>query len=297
MTNKRLVAIIVVAMSALALGPVAAHARYLNPDIGRFQTLDSYEGAQNDPLSLHKYLYGGDDPVNNVDPSGHMSLSDNLTAMTVIGVLAANTAISLVADHTIAESIRDGTPPDGVFLNLSAGASLDAVYMGVDTMVYYDLHTSQFYLIATGEIGISPLGRFKKEKFRLQLTGVIGFAFNAPTPDALAGVGVTATWPLVTGVEVIRRPWAKYYYLARQLRQINEGKNPGFIGSKGNVMSRSTSVVQYGYSPGSKAAYVAIGGSQASLMTSIGWTFEPVPLTESMDDVAWAFEFLKQGLK
>jgi hypothetical protein len=28
-------------------------------------------GNNEDPQSLHKYLYGADDPVNNVDPSGH----------------------------------------------------------------------------------------------------------------------------------------------------------------------------------------------------------------------------------
>jgi hypothetical protein len=32
--------------------------------------MDSFAGNNEDPLSLHKYLYGGDDPVDNVDPSG-----------------------------------------------------------------------------------------------------------------------------------------------------------------------------------------------------------------------------------
>ncbi len=33
------------------------HARYLNPNTGRFWTMDSYEGSTFDPLTLHKYLY------------------------------------------------------------------------------------------------------------------------------------------------------------------------------------------------------------------------------------------------
>jgi RHS repeat-associated protein len=45
-------------------------ARTWQPNTGRFWTMDSYAGNNEDPLSLHKYLYGGDDPVNNIDPSG-----------------------------------------------------------------------------------------------------------------------------------------------------------------------------------------------------------------------------------
>jgi hypothetical protein len=45
-------------------------AHYLNPLTGRFWTMDTYEGSQSDPLSLHKYLYCHDNPVDMVDPSG-----------------------------------------------------------------------------------------------------------------------------------------------------------------------------------------------------------------------------------
>jgi RHS repeat-associated protein len=46
-------------------------ARYYQPQLGRFWTMDSYEGSQSDPLSLHKYLYCQANPVMMVDPSGH----------------------------------------------------------------------------------------------------------------------------------------------------------------------------------------------------------------------------------
>jgi RHS repeat-associated protein len=45
-------------------------ARYLNPSEGRFQTRDTHEGSMFEPITLHKYLYTGNDPVNKVDPSG-----------------------------------------------------------------------------------------------------------------------------------------------------------------------------------------------------------------------------------
>jgi RHS repeat-associated protein len=45
-------------------------ARYLNPNIGRFWTMDSCAGSSQDPLSLHKYIYSHVDPINNIDPTG-----------------------------------------------------------------------------------------------------------------------------------------------------------------------------------------------------------------------------------
>jgi RHS repeat-associated protein len=46
-------------------------ARYLSTDTGRFWSRDSVDGNNEDPLSLHKYLYCQGNPVNGVDPSGH----------------------------------------------------------------------------------------------------------------------------------------------------------------------------------------------------------------------------------
>lgn len=56
---------------SLILVPATSQARWLNPDTGRFQTMDTYEGSQSDPASLHKYAYAHDDPANNIDPSGN----------------------------------------------------------------------------------------------------------------------------------------------------------------------------------------------------------------------------------
>jgi RHS repeat-associated protein len=55
------------------LGLYHLRARDYHPDLGRFWTMDSFEGFPSDPLSLHKYLYAHADPVNNRDPSGHVT--------------------------------------------------------------------------------------------------------------------------------------------------------------------------------------------------------------------------------
>jgi RHS repeat-associated protein len=68
------------------LGFYYLRARYLNPDSGRFLTLDSFEGVIFDPVSLHKYLYAGADPVDRSDPTGHFFA----LALSAAGDLGAN---------------------------------------------------------------------------------------------------------------------------------------------------------------------------------------------------------------
>jgi RHS repeat-associated protein len=65
------------------LGMYYLRARWYHPDLGRFWTMDTFEGHQSDPLSLHKYLYAHGDPVNNTDPSGHETLPSLMTGFTI----------------------------------------------------------------------------------------------------------------------------------------------------------------------------------------------------------------------
>jgi len=51
-------------------------ARYLNVSTGRFWTMDTFEGDDESPLSLHKYLYVSADSANRIDPSGKDGLAE-----------------------------------------------------------------------------------------------------------------------------------------------------------------------------------------------------------------------------
>src|SRR5690606_1382623 len=46
-------------------------ARDYDPRVGRFISMDAFEGILQDPLTRNKYLYAHGDPVNNRDPSGY----------------------------------------------------------------------------------------------------------------------------------------------------------------------------------------------------------------------------------
>ena len=85
--NKRII-LCALLVTALSLTPGTSRARLYNVNTGRFQTMDTYQGNNEDPLSLHKYLYCKADPVNFVDPSGHdaIEMSNNFA---ILGALAS----------------------------------------------------------------------------------------------------------------------------------------------------------------------------------------------------------------
>src|SRR5690348_7040963 len=64
------------------LGLYYNRARYLDVRVGRFWGMDTFEGRMQDPSSLHKYLYVGDDPVNQTDESG----KDVLDSLAAVGL-------------------------------------------------------------------------------------------------------------------------------------------------------------------------------------------------------------------
>jgi len=76
------------------LGFYYLRARYYNPAIGRFPTMDTYAGRQFEPMTLHKYLYVHANPASNIDPSGHLSLAGVGKAVSIAATLA--TAYSTV---------------------------------------------------------------------------------------------------------------------------------------------------------------------------------------------------------
>jgi RHS repeat-associated protein len=74
------------------LGLYFNRARYLNTSTGRFWSMDTEEGNDNAPLSLHKYLYASADPVDRIDPNG----TEDLASLS-IGSSIANTLNNITA--------------------------------------------------------------------------------------------------------------------------------------------------------------------------------------------------------
>ncbi len=53
-----------------ASGDYFLRARYYDQSNGRFISQDPFVGSDEDPISLHRYLYASDDPTDRVDPAG-----------------------------------------------------------------------------------------------------------------------------------------------------------------------------------------------------------------------------------
>ena len=65
-------------------------ARWMNSTIGRFQTMDGFEGGQEIPSSLHKYCFGFNNPTNTIDPLGTDPDIGSLgISIGLIGILSA----------------------------------------------------------------------------------------------------------------------------------------------------------------------------------------------------------------
>ena len=94
------------------LGLYYNRARYLNVSTGRFWSMDTFEGDDESPFSLHKYLYAAGNPVDSVDPTGH----DDLTS---IGVATGiSTSIGAAAGFAYTKTLK------GTILGAATGGTL-----------------------------------------------------------------------------------------------------------------------------------------------------------------------------
>jgi RHS repeat-associated protein len=84
------------------LGEYYLRQRYYDANVGRFTRRDGYEGNQNAPISLHKYLYAHGNPLSYIDPSGKFSIG--------IGQqIAILTALAVLQDVISAEPVQAPT--------------------------------------------------------------------------------------------------------------------------------------------------------------------------------------------
>ncbi|EKU96916.1 RHS repeat-associated core domain protein [Leptolyngbya sp. PCC 7375] len=64
-------------------------ARYYDPDLGRFLSRDFIDGRLKNPISRNKYIYAHDNPFNNVDPSGLITIAEMGEVVSLLGRIAS----------------------------------------------------------------------------------------------------------------------------------------------------------------------------------------------------------------
>jgi|GEM_PF-1575289 len=161
------------------LGFYYLRARYYKPDTGRFWTSDTYKGSNNDPLSLHKYLYAQNDPVDNVDPIGLYSQEEGDA---IHALIAADYAL----DHPKAENVTYGR----------------VAHIGKNPLLKPDILNKDDKTYAE----IKPLTEGKISE---------GFNQLRTYDDSLGGLNYTRDlWPLgsLPPIRITFYNWAPYFY-------------------------------------------------------------------------------------
>jgi RHS repeat-associated protein len=134
------------------LGLYYLRARLMNPLTGRFWSMDSHEGNNSEPISLHKYVYGANDPSDRNDPTGHYSLTE-------IGIAVG---IGLI---TSAGYVNAPGPHDRIYASDPAGVELIINIVGggaVNGLIIKPLASlvSQVFSYTTKQLGGSIIARF-----------------------------------------------------------------------------------------------------------------------------------------
>jgi hypothetical protein len=107
--------------------------------------MDPFDGVLRDPVTLHRFLYAGVNPVNNIDPSGNFFLIELMTVQAIMSSLYTANALRLKATfdrsmHTIGRALQPGAQMQSIGMTLMAN--------GIPTG--YELYVRGRQLSATG---------------------------------------------------------------------------------------------------------------------------------------------------
>ncbi len=185
----------------------APGARYLNTATGRFWSMDSYEGNDEDPISLHKYLYVGANPANTIDPSGHDDIAE------ISFTIGISTGLGAVAGYVYTGSLKGasfGALGGGIVgLTLAFGSAkqkVDVIVAGTSNAAFQAL--ANFFTEYQDQILNIPPPTQQQER------ELVVEAFAAGTTNALVGT----VFGLNASVSGITNAVATAYAQGRSLR-------------------------------------------------------------------------------
>jgi len=117
----------------------------MNPETGRFVSMDTYEGNIFDPVSLHKYLYANCNPVNSIDPTGNFTFS----------LLGLTISISI---QSVLRSMAYGLVFGAVFGGVDAALRGDDVFEGAISGGLIGMVLGPFVQIRFVQAALIPFG-------------------------------------------------------------------------------------------------------------------------------------------
>ena len=271
-------------------GQYYLRARYYDPATGRFNRLDAFAGNNQDPISLHKYLYAGANPVMYSDPTGMFSLVGMLRNIGVLASLATmnNLAVSLMSSYKIGSG---GASWDRLIANLSIGGAAYG-WGGAGTIsAYYDFKTQGVHVLFTGEGGLVPLSRFSTPQCRgVNWLFSFGMIWNADDGVAdLTGASATAVWPACMMTWVTPSPIKTSSYWGVMMNLAKAAKNTPKARQGSYMISNSWGgAVETSYGIGSYSFAAIYGGTVEVPIGAIFSKFGSV-VGETISEVRDAF--------
>jgi len=197
------------------VGSYYLRARYLSQSIGRFLSTDPFSGVEQEPKSLHKYLYGLGNPAHFSDPSGLFTLIELLVVITIIAILAAIVVSGLfrardnarlrrldlgAAEALKANAAAGSKQPSLTGRDVQASAATDKVQARIQG--WRDTQSLSYYDTGTENADVGPAG--------------VRVRWDLNDPDAVAFVVYYAAIRDLQGWASSKQALAEAWWLAIQ---------------------------------------------------------------------------------
>ena len=109
-------------------------ARYYDPKVGRFTSLDEVTGNISNPLDMNRYVYGRNNPVKYKDPSGKVAIADDAIIIVIIAGTVVVTTYAWLTSPEGQKAIADGATAIYNGVVIAGKAVSDAVISAANAM-------------------------------------------------------------------------------------------------------------------------------------------------------------------
>jgi len=206
--------------------------------------MDPFAGNNQDPQSLHKYLYVHNNPVNGIDPTGQFSIADVSVSMSISSVLRGIRTIGYVkAIQWATNAIISGLVGFDIIQGLKDGAMLNAGTIGIGGTLG---HIKSPFGIAgnaeivigkdTGNFAIFVGGGLTTNNNTWSASGYVGLAFNTSSSNDYKG------WCRSVNLSLGLIPSKARAYLEDQIQTFLPRLHQAFMQRSGDIGAVANSI-------------------------------------------------------
>ena len=176
------------------LGQYYLRARYYDPRLGRFSTMDPVAAVPTEPRSLHRYAYAFNDPVNRRDPSGGFGLAEAMISVSISGVLAQLAQPGVAGEgvpilHVDASSVAGHQDPTTRYQNIG-GVVAGAIGTTRANFQQYNVKILAWHSVnamtSVAEAG-GPSPKSVEGKVKVKVMEVVPYAYNTASDCDVEG--------------------------------------------------------------------------------------------------------------